>query len=201
MNVWKWHRTEIGSVCTYPQRRIWVFSIHLMTASWGHSGMLFLALFDQHYCSSLIELFEFLYQLICGFSWWDMDAYRCWFVSAQNPEMTNNCLSSPPTVPSPVTKMIWVTKMRIINADVVISELFWCVSRLAQNLAFSMVAIFLPLYLTKDMSNFSPNTTKWLLFLCFIRYSWDILKKIVAIIVVVKQWIDLGWFHVISLVV
>jgi hypothetical protein len=38
--------------------RILVFSIHLMTASWGNSGTFLLALFG--YSLSLMELFEVL---------------------------------------------------------------------------------------------------------------------------------------------
>jgi hypothetical protein len=116
--------------------------------------------FDHYYFSSLTELFEVMWQQFCGLPWWDMDANRCWCVCNQNLEIANDCLSTSPIVLSAATKMIWLTKMRINNADEVILKPHCDIYRLPQNLPISMLAIFLPLYLTKGMSNFHPATTK-----------------------------------------
>jgi hypothetical protein len=64
--------------------------------------------------------------------------------------MANNDGFTSPSVPVPATKMILILNMRIHNADEVISETYWDNFRLAQNLAFSMLAIFPPLYLTSE---------------------------------------------------
>jgi hypothetical protein len=47
--------------------------------------------FDHYYFSSLTELFEVMWQQICGFPWWDMDANRCWFVCNQNQPQERHC--------------------------------------------------------------------------------------------------------------
>jgi hypothetical protein len=106
VDVSKWYKAEIGVECV-GRPGVLVFSrLYLMTASWGHSSMMVLTPFNHYYFSSLPEFFEGLWQQVCGFSWLDLDAYRCWFVCSQNPGMTNHFLSTSPTVPSPAIKMI-----------------------------------------------------------------------------------------------
>jgi hypothetical protein len=102
MTKWSW-MIESGT----EQKSMWdvfiaqglrCFPNNLMTASWGHSGMLVLTLFGHYNFSSLIELPEVLWQQICGLSLWDVDEHICWFVCSQNPEMASNDHFTSPTV-------------------------------------------------------------------------------------------------------
>jgi hypothetical protein len=61
---------------------------------------------------------------------------------------------------------------------------FWDSIRLAQNLAFSMLAMFLPLYLTKGMSNFYPATIK---IISFSLFCWIQLRYAIAVIMI--EWL------------
>jgi hypothetical protein len=82
--------------------------------------------------------------------------------------------------------------MRVANADEAIFKPQWDISKLALNLAFSMLAIFLPLYLTKGMSNFHPANTKKLLFSLFCSIQMRYAAEKVVYKAFEKQLLDFG---------